>query len=169
MVENSKPGDGVIPVIQTEYGRISTSICYDADFPVEMRQLGTNKTDILLLPSGDWYAISPYHTHMAIFRGIENGCAVIRQASGGLSVASDYRGSVNASLDFYKDGEKLWFASIPVGHVTTIYSKLGDWLPYACIAFVLACLGLLLAPWIRMKIAGKRRFDSSELSISQKA
>jgi apolipoprotein N-acyltransferase len=74
MVENSAPGDGNIPVIETPYGRISTSICYDADFPVQMRQTGRKKTDVLLLPSGDWYAISPYHTYMAVFSGIENCC-----------------------------------------------------------------------------------------------
>ncbi|PWT96087.1 MAG: hypothetical protein C5B52_16395 [Bacteroidetes bacterium] len=151
MVENSKPGDGKIPVIQTAFGRISPSICYDADFPTQMRQIGKNKTDILLLPSGDWYSISPFHTRMAIFRGIENGTAVVRQASGGLSVASDYRGRVSASLDFYKEGTKLWFADVEVGHVATLYSKIGNLVACMCIVFTISILGLNSFSWIRRK------------------
>lgn len=133
--ESSKPGDGKIPVIATPYGIVSTSICYDADFPREMQQLSGNKTDILLLPSGDWYSIAPYHTHMAVLRGIENGCSLVRQASGGLSVAVDNRGNEYAHMDFFKDGTKLWVADVPVGHVDTVYSVIGDILAYACMLF----------------------------------
>jgi apolipoprotein N-acyltransferase len=134
MAEASEPGDGRIPVAASPWGNISTSICYDADFPGQMRQTSKNNTGLLLLPSGDWYAIDPYHSYMAIFRGIENGCSIVRQVSGGLSVASDYRGRINASLDFYDKPEKLWIADIPVGHVFTIYSVIGDTFSYLCIA-----------------------------------
>src|SRR4029077_18709680 len=141
MAEASVPGDGRIPVIETPYGRISTSICYDADFPAQMRQLGKNKSDVLLLPSGDWYAIAPYHTYMATFRGIENGCSIVRQASGGLSIATDYRGKVCISFDFYKPGVKSWIADVPIGHVQTIYTVIGDVFAYGCM--VVTGIGLL--------------------------
>jgi apolipoprotein N-acyltransferase len=141
IVENSLPGDQLVPVITTEYGKISTSICYDADFPQLMRQLNKNKSDLLLLPSGDWYAISPYHSHMAVIRGIENGTAVFRQVSGGLSLASDYRGKITGSFDFFEKGDKCWMTSIKTGHVPTIYGMLGDVLAYFSI---LITLGLLL-------------------------
>jgi apolipoprotein N-acyltransferase len=144
MAEASVPGDGIIPVIETPYGNISTSICYDADFPAQMRQLGKNKTDILLLPSGDWSAISPYHTYMAAFRGIENGNFVLRQASGGLSAVTDYRGKMLNSFDFYKPGKKFWIADIPIGRVPTIYTKIGDAFAYTCIAVSSSVLIYLL-------------------------
>lgn len=149
LAESSQPGDGKIPVMQTPYGRISSSICYDADFPLEMQQLSSNKTDLLLLPSGDWFAISPYHTHMAVLRGIENGCSIVRQASGGLSVAVDNRGKEYASLDFYKEGTKLWVADVAVGHTVTIYSIIGDVFAYACFLFVLVSLVYLLVQMIQ--------------------
>jgi apolipoprotein N-acyltransferase len=158
MVENSAPGDGNIPVMETPYGRISTSICYDADFPTQMRQTGRNKTGVLLLPSGDWYAISPYHTYMAVFRGIENGCSIVRQASGGLSIATDYRGKTAASLDFYKEGTKMWVADIPVGHVSTMYTVIGDAFAYICIAFA---LGNLLYMLILLKV------DTIQLTVDR--
>ena len=136
--EASIPGDGNIPVVETPYGRIATSICYDADFPTQMRQLGDKKAGLLLLPSGDWSAIAPYHSYMAIYRGIENGTAIFRQASGGLSVASDYRGRILGSFDFYKPGEKLWYAEVPVGHVVTLYNRIGDLFAYACMLVTLS-------------------------------
>jgi apolipoprotein N-acyltransferase len=141
--ERSKPGNGKIPVVATPYGRLSVSICYDADMPAGMRQLGREKSGMLFLPSGDWYAIAPYHTYMAAFRGIENGCTVIRQARGGLSLVTDYRGRQQASFDFYKPGEKLWIANIITGHVDTIYSTIGEAFAYVCIGFTSVVLGCL--------------------------
>jgi len=143
--EASEAGNGIIPVIVTPYGRLSTSICYDADFPDQMRQLGKNKSDILLLPSGDWYAISPYHSYMALFRGIENGCSVVRQVSGGLSLAADYRGRIYASQDYYNPGPKAWIAEVPVEHVFTLYSVIGDGFAFGCIGAAALILLLVAA------------------------
>ncbi|MFI5155798.1 MAG: nitrilase-related carbon-nitrogen hydrolase [Chitinophagales bacterium] len=142
--EASVPGDGNIPVTETPYGRIATSICYDADFPIQMRQLGEKKAGLLLLPSGDWSAIAPYHSYMAIFRGIENGNAIFRQVSGGLSVATDYRGKMIGSFDFYGTGEKLWYAEVPIGHISTLYNRIGDLFAYLCLLVTMGWLAYLL-------------------------
>lgn len=140
MAEQSEPGDQVVPVINTPYGNVSTSICYDADFPVLMQQLGKKKTEVLFLPSGDWYAISPYHSQMAIMRGIENGTSIVRQVSGGLSVVSDYRGKMQTSFDFFDDKEKFWIADVKFGHMPTIYSKIGDVVAWVSIIVVVAAI-----------------------------
>jgi len=140
MIEATEPGDGNIPVTTTSYGRIATSICYDADFPFQMRQISQKKADAIMLPSGDWYAISPYHTYMAVSRGIENGCSVIREVSEGLSIATDYRGKTYAAMDYFKDGTKLWIADVPLGHVWTIYSAIGDLFAFLCIGFTAVSL-----------------------------
>lgn len=157
MAEASAPGDGIIPLIETPYGRLSTSICYDADFPAQMRQMGKNKTEILLLPSGDWSAIAPYHTHMASFRGIENGNMILRQASGGLSAVSDYRGKTLGEFDFYKPGKKFWIADIPVGRVFTVYTIIGDAFAFACIASTFFGLVYLLVVAMRNRPARFQR------------
>ena len=156
MAEASEPGDGIIPVVETPYGRISTSICYDADFPLQMRQLGKNQTDLLLLPSGDWYAIASYHANMSVFRAIENGSSVLRQASGGLSIVTDYRGKVSASFDFFKPGEKLWTADIEIGHVPTVYCRIGDAFAYICIGIVSIGLIYLITVLITAKFPGRQ-------------
>jgi apolipoprotein N-acyltransferase len=68
----------------------------------------------------------------------------LRQASGGLSAFTDYRGKVRASLDFYQPGTKLWYADIPVGRMQTIYSIIGDAVAYACFMITSVVLIYLL-------------------------
>jgi apolipoprotein N-acyltransferase len=162
-VEHSVPGDGKIPAIATPFGTIATSICYDADMPSGMRQLAQNKSDVLLLPSGDWYDIAPYHSYMAMFRGIENGCTVVRQASGGLSLVTDYRGKTEASFDFYKPGTKLWMTDIVTGHVPTIYSFVDDVFAYLCIIATGVALLFLIAQFFRKRTNPKfSKFNMSQ-------
>ncbi len=140
MVESSKPGDGKIPVIPTELGRLSPSICYDADFPQQMRQLGKSGTSLLMLPSGDWSAIAKYHAQMALFRAIENGCSIFRQTSGGLSVATDFRGKVYGQFDYYTPGNKMWLTALNIGRVQTIYTYVGDIVVYICIGLLIVII-----------------------------
>ena len=144
MVEASQPGNGRIPVIQTPYGRVAVSICYDADQVKQMQQLGHQGVDLLLLPSGDWYAISPYHSYMAIYRGVENGCSIFREVSNGLSIATDYRGKPVGTRDWFRDGASWWMADLPVGHVNTAYSRVGDALVFGCLIFVALSVVVLL-------------------------
>jgi apolipoprotein N-acyltransferase len=144
LVEASQPGDGVIPVVATPYGRIAVSICYDADFPMQMRQLDRKRADLLLLPSGDWYAISPFHTYMAVYRGLENGVPILREVTSGLSIAVDYRGRRVGGLDFFQEGTKLWLVDLPSGHRDTIYSRVGDVLAYGCLFFTVLTMLFLL-------------------------
>lgn len=144
LVEASQPGDGVIPVVATPYGRIAVSICYDADFPMQMRQVDRKRADLLLLPSGDWYAISPFHTYMAVYRGLENGVPILREVTSGLSIAVDYRGRRVGGLDFFQEGTKLWLVDLPSGHRDTIYSRVGDVLAYGCLFFTVLTMLFLL-------------------------
>ena len=165
--EHSKPGDGAIPVIKTPYGNISPSICYDADIPKSMRQLSANKTDLLLLPSGDWYSIAPYHSYMAAFRGIENGTAIMRQASGGLSLLTDYRGKTLQAFDFYTPGEKIWTASISAAHVVTIYSVIGDAFAYTCILFFTAAIISIVVKAIAARLMKRKKVMNKSLAAAE--
>ncbi|QEC67200.1 hypothetical protein FRZ67_07790 [Panacibacter ginsenosidivorans] len=159
-IEPSKPGDGVIPLIKTDYGNISTSICYDADFPSLMQQLGKQKSGLLLLPSGDWKAISPYHSNAAVYRAIENGNSIFRQVNGGLSIAADYRGKIIASHDYFTPEEKLLIADIPITHVNTIYNIIGDAFGYACLYAFLTTVIALFVKWIISKFRRKKTIMS---------
>jgi apolipoprotein N-acyltransferase len=74
---------------------------------------------------------------MAVFRAIENGISLVRQAEGSLSIAVDPYGRVLAQTDFFGATDRTMVAQVPVKHVTTIYTLFGRWLEW------LAPIGLL--------------------------
>jgi apolipoprotein N-acyltransferase len=137
IVEGSVAGDGEIPVVQTTFGRIGLSICYDADFPSLMRKASVKGADIMILPSGDWREVSPYHAQMAVFRAIENGFSLFRMVSGATSIATDFNGRILSSTDFYNNGERIMTTYIPTQGSTTVYSVVGDILPIICSVVVI--------------------------------
>ena len=143
VVEPSVPGDGRIPLITTPYGRVSPSICYDADFPALMQQTGEQQTDILLLPSGDWREVSPYHGNMARMRAIENGFSMFRMVSGATSMACDSRGRMIASKNFYDKGAKVLVADLPTKGTGTVYQVVGD--SFVFLSVIGLAVGLIMA------------------------
>ncbi|MEO7988513.1 MAG: nitrilase-related carbon-nitrogen hydrolase [Chryseolinea sp.] len=157
MAESSVQGDGKIPVIETAYGKISISICYDADFPELMKQLSKNESDLLLLPSGDWFAIAPYHSYMSVFRGIENGTSIFRQVNGGLSFVSNSHGEIRASKNFFTDDRKFWVTETQIGHVKTLYAKLGDWVAYLSILIASMSVLYLITAFVKNKIESRKQ------------
>jgi len=98
---NMVPGDGKVMSVQTPYGRLSSVICYDMDFPDMVRQAGQSGADLMLAPGYDWREYDPYHTQMATFGAIENGFSLVRQASYGLAMTVDYEGHVLAASDYF--------------------------------------------------------------------
>ncbi|HEY6868091.1 MAG TPA: nitrilase-related carbon-nitrogen hydrolase [Candidatus Eisenbacteria bacterium] len=112
--------------VESAFGRISGAICFDLDFPPLMRRAGRERADILFAPSSDWQAIDPIHTRMAICRGVENGCSVVRQTHQGLSAAADHQGRVLAAVDFFRAADPVMVAQVPTRGVRTIYARFGD-------------------------------------------
>jgi apolipoprotein N-acyltransferase len=144
LVEPSIQGDGKIPVIDTEFGRIAISICYDADFPYLMRQAGQQNADIMLLPSGDWKEIAPYHAYMAKVRAIENGFSLLRPVSNATSIASDYYGKVRSTSNFSSVGDHVMVSHLATKGIATVYSKMGDWLAWGNLVALAAFIGRLV-------------------------
>jgi apolipoprotein N-acyltransferase len=158
IVEGSIAGDGIVPVTATKHGRIATSICYDADYPSLTRQTGENKADILVLPSGDWKEISPYHANMARMRAIENGFSMLRTASGATSIACDYYGRVISSSNFYDDNDKVLLCYLPTSGITTMYSQVGDVFAWLCGFFILFATVRTLV--VSKKITTRKKEDT---------
>lgn len=126
-------GDGKLRALDTPYGRLSSAICFDADFPQLLRQAGRLGTDLLLDPSNDWKAIDPWHTRMASFRAIEEGFNLVRHTSQGLSAAFDYQGRQLASMDHYLTTDRVLVAQVPTQGTRTLYALLGDWFAWICL------------------------------------
>ncbi|NJM24898.1 MAG: hypothetical protein HC859_04660 [Bacteroidia bacterium] len=138
LVEPSIAGDGAVPVIETPFGRMAISICYDADFPALMRKAGRQRADMLVLPSGDWREIAPYHARMASVRAIENGFSLVRPVSGAHSIVTNSSGAVTGDNNFYAAGGKVFVANVPINTRKTLYANIGDVLPCVCIPVLVA-------------------------------
>jgi apolipoprotein N-acyltransferase len=125
--------EGKIRMIETPFGRMSSAICFDMDFPGLLHQAGRLGTDIMLVPSNDWREIDPWHTEMARFRAIEQGFNMVRHASLGLSVATDYQGRVLSHMDHFRTTDRVMISEVPTRGVSTVYSKVGDLFAWLCI------------------------------------
>lgn len=139
------PGSGVIPIVQTPYGRIGLAICFDLDFPSLMRRAAG--ADLLLVPAEDWRGITPYHSDMARLRGIEGGYALVRAARYGRSIAADARGRLLAALyepESIRPDDKPLLAQVPTAGTGTVYARIGDVVGWLAVGFffVLSMLAL---------------------------
>ena len=137
-------GDGTIPLVDTPYGRLSTAICFDADFPAAMRKAGQGGADLVLLPSHDWQALDPEHTYDATFRAIENGYSLVRESAQGLSMTVDYEGHVLAASDYYTTDNQFMVAYVLMHGVHTIYDTIGDLFAWLCLLGLVVLIGLAL-------------------------
>lgn len=137
-------GDGNVPLVDTPYGRLSTAICFDADFPATMRQAGQGGADLVLVPAHDWQALDPQHSYDATFRAIENGYSLVRVSAQGLSLTVDYEGHVLAASDYYTTDNQIMVAYVPTHGVRTIYAAIGDLFAWLCLLGLVALIGLAI-------------------------
>lgn len=128
-------GNGIIKYFDSPYGRISSVICFDMDFPALINQVNKMDIDIMLVPGNDWEDITPYHTYVASVRAIEQGFNMVRAASHGLSASFNYKGQLLSSLDFYKTDELILYSDLPTKRQKTIYSVLGNYFAWLCILY----------------------------------
>ena len=126
-------GDKQIKSFDTPYGKISSVICFDMDFPSFINKAGKENIDIMLVPANDWKGITPLHANMSKLRTIENGFSMVRCTGRGLSIATDYLGKTLCELDYYKTKEQIMISDIPIKGAKTIYAKMGDWFVWLCI------------------------------------
>lgn len=150
-LENLTVGDGSIPVDQTEFGAVASVICFDMDHPIFINQAGHSGADIMLVPSNDWPDIVPFHTYMAMFRGIENGFSIVRATGNGLSAAFDYQGRSLAASD-YSTTKQPMISFVPTRGVSTIYGMVGDLFAWLCIAGFAVLVGLAVFRPVRVKV-----------------
>ena len=137
-------GDGILKYFDTPYGRISSVICFDMDFPSFIRQVEDMNIDIMLVPGNDWKEISPYHTYVASARAIEEGFNMVRAASRGLSASFDYKGKLLSHQDFYSTNDVILYSDVPMKGTKTIYSRFGDYFAWMCILIFLSTSYMVL-------------------------
>lgn len=143
--------DGVIPVIDTPYGRLSTAICFDNDYPMLVSQ--AKNSDIMLIPAFDTKKIDDFHTRVAFLRGIENGYSTVRQSNEGSSISAHYLGNTLTYQNYYRTEDRVMISDVPVRGKTTLYGLTGEiflWLDFAAFV-VLIVYYLILRKRTKMK------------------
>jgi apolipoprotein N-acyltransferase len=141
------PGPGVVPTVDTPYGRLATIICQDDFFPALVRQAGAADVDILLVPSSDWGSVAAWHAQQAPFRAVENGTALVRPTRQGISLATDGQGRLlGHKPDYFVSDDQTMVVSVPTRGDTTVYSVVGDVVGYAIAVGLLVLAGAALRP-----------------------
>lgn len=138
-------GNGLIPYIDTEYGRIGNVICYDLDFPNFIYQTSKNSIDIMLVPSYDWEKITPLHSNMACFEAIQNGFSLIRANGAGLNIITNSHGNIIDEMNTFMSNSKILYADLPLKSVKTVYSVIGNTFVYILMLFLFIIIGLKIA------------------------
>ncbi|HZB96843.1 MAG TPA: nitrilase-related carbon-nitrogen hydrolase [Herpetosiphonaceae bacterium] len=154
--ERSVRGDGRIPVQQTPYGALAAAICYDLDTPEFVRQVGQAEAGLMLVPSGDWKAATPWHPQLAKLRAIENGFALLRPVSNGLFLAADQYGRTLGTLDYFSTPVRAMAVTVPVEHVATVYTRIGDSFAWTCAAGFIGLLAGCAVARLRLRLPGRR-------------
>ena len=147
--ELCQKGDGILKSFDTEYARIAPFICSDMAFVSKIQQAGRDNVDILIVPASDWKEMTLLATKTAIMRGVENGSNIIRHTNNGMSIVSDFRGSVLAQTDYFQSDTKTLSAQVITKGRFTLYSYIGNLFVYLCNLYL---LGSFILPKIKRLI-----------------
>src|SRR5262249_3821654 len=119
-----------------------TVICYEVIFPELFREFVVDGARFMVNITNDaWFGQTsgPWqHLGMLPLRAVEHRVAIARAANTGVSAFVDPSGRVSRWLPLFERGALN--ASLPLRSRTTLYTRLGDWLAYACLALSAAAL-----------------------------
>lgn len=141
-LEDYVAGDGTIVATELASGpSLGGMICQDDNFTDLARAHGRLGIRLVAVPTNDWAAIRWFHLDSSILRAIENGYAVVRAASGGVSATITPRGEATVRDHVADDQPAAVVSDLATGDGSpTVYARFGDW-PVV----VLAVLCLVLA------------------------
>jgi len=125
-------------------------ICFEDAFSDLNRQFILRGADLLVNITNDsWsktWSSEIQHFQVARFRAIENRRVLIRSTNGGVSAVVGPWGEIRARMPFF---ERTWRGvRVPIYKEASLtpYTRFGDWLPRALIAFLLIVLIVNVLP-----------------------
>ncbi len=148
------PGERVENLHVSGLPAFGAPICYENSFASidrEMVRLGAGFLVVTINnASYDRTAASEQHLAMSRLRAVENGRWVVHGAVSGISALIDPTGSVVDRRELFEPA--VMRGTIVSSSRTTIYTRLGDWVPWGSLVLV---LGLIAIP--RRRTAGARQ------------
>jgi len=149
--EGSKKGVKPLKVLHTKYGNMTGAICYDYDFPQMALTQARLGADMVVVPGMDWRGMLMQHTLMARIRAIEGGFSVLRSANDATSMGFNNYGQIRAAMPDFGNNDKILIASLPVGKINTLYSRIGNLIAYIAIAALLFSFFITIRNYLRSK------------------
>ena len=121
------PSKEPLKVLNTNFGKLSTVICYDINYPIFINSLSRKNLDILIVPSWDYPGVAEFQSKEARYKAIEGGFNLIKNTANGVVIASDYKGRI---LNYFsgKNCQDYFIVSELYKHgIVTLYSYIGQW------------------------------------------
>lgn len=144
-MENSQSGQGRRVGFKWSGVQCGVMICQDDNFSDLSRGYAREHTQLMLVPTLDWNPICGLHYESSVMRAIENGYAICRGASGGISALISPKGEVVACHNHNTQRDATCVSGdLTVGDgEPTLYAQLGDW-PIAAVSVGIVVLFLAL-------------------------
>jgi apolipoprotein N-acyltransferase len=140
------PGDR-IKLFHVDGALVGTPICFENTFPGLFRRFVADGASLMIVTTNDSsYLRSPAsreHVIMSQLRAVETGRWIVQAAISGESAIVNAHGQVVAHTGLFVPA--ILRADVPTSTVRTLYVRLGDWFPAACVVVLLFAVGFGVA------------------------
>lgn len=135
-----------LEVFETAGVKVGPLICFESAFPDLSRALVRRGADVVVMQTADWTFQGSWgpehHASVSAVRAVETGRSVLQATLTGVSAAFDPTGRRLLWLE--TDHRGTYRVALPVVVGTTLYVRLGDWIPAAAAAVLLVAGTLAL-------------------------
>jgi apolipoprotein N-acyltransferase len=123
--------------------RYGVAICKDMFSAALGRAYGQREAAVMLVPAWNpTFEDARMEGWNTLVRGVENGYAVVRTAREGFMTVSDAYGRILAETTSQSLPGSVLLARVTAGRVPTLYSRIGDFFGWLCVAASAVLLGL---------------------------
>jgi apolipoprotein N-acyltransferase len=141
-IADLEPGSGPV-VFSGPPAPFGVIICYEGIFPELVRAFVRGGARFMVNMTNDaWFGrTSGPRQHLAMYplRAVEHRVAIARAANTGVSAFIEPTGRISRTAGLFTRG--VLAGRVPLRTVTTLYTRLGDWFAYACLAASAALVG----------------------------
>jgi len=143
---------GLFPTWDTPLGRLAAIICFDLNFTGPARRVAQGGAHLIAVPSLDGPTLARIQVTQLVFRAIENRAAMVKADTAYDSAIIDPYGRILASTATPEGVAAVLVAEVPLGATNALYTRLGDWVGWLCLAGFAA--SILLVP-VAMRRRGR--------------
>ncbi|KAI8807839.1 carbon-nitrogen hydrolase [Cladochytrium replicatum] len=136
---------GTVSTAETDLlSTVGASIGFELDLPDFMNAAGEKTVEVLLQPSRSWGAVGLYQARSSALRAVEQGFALVRCSSNGISGVYGPFGETVEEHSTVDKGEIVMTVPVRITKVRTVYSDVKGWL----FGWGILLLALFVTGWV---------------------